>query len=468
MISRRSFASFLLPLLLTGSAVELIGQAQPNPQPAAPVVQQAAPGATAASPVGKPEKPAPPKEWKVEKGDSLYSISQKTGVPLARLQALNPKLAKRGELWVGDRVLLDGVVSEVAHPRRARVEKALKPGRDGVTASKDGGVTSEKVATPNVRPEGAPNGTSPSMGSYAVPAPIATKAPAADSLEDQEAVVRELRYVKEIVYNPDSVPEINCHTRTVQTLILPDGEKIVNVQAGDDKVWGITPVIGKNVIFIKPLVAQKSTNIVVATVIGNLYSFRLSSDMTRPPLYTLRVLPPEGSDDSGSSQTGGNPGVVTPGAGVSYVGGAPMDSAETQRMLQESMAEAARRAREDEQRKSKAREQALVESVMKDRNDDFKISYDWYTPFRVQNIFSASGVTYIRVIVPENRQPVLYVIDENGKRTMANQQPSNVDPNLIIVDQTFRQAVLVLGKKEARITNVGLEKAIKDAKRKEF
>jgi type IV secretory pathway VirB9-like protein len=394
----------------------------------------------------------------VAKGDSLYTISQKTGVPLGRLQALNPKLHRRGELWVGDKVRLDGEVPASPKP---------KVGATNTRPEKPAAAPAPAPVQPAVLTPVAPT----TVVAASVPTSMVAAAPRSagvETLEDQEAVVRELRYVKEIVYNPDAVPEINCHVRTVQTLILPEGESIVNVQAGDDRVWGITPVVGKNVIFIKPLIAQKATNIVVATAIGNLYSFRLSSDMNRPPLYTLRVLPPDGADAGAGAQGSAPQGVTMPGAGVSYIGGAPMDSAETQRMIQETASEAARRAREDEQRKSKAREQALVESVMKDRNDDFKISYDWHTPFRIQNIFSASGVTYIRVIVPENRQPVLYVIDEGGKRTMANQQPSNVDPNLIIVDQTFRQAVLVLGKKEARISNVGLEKAIRAAKKREF
>jgi len=451
-----SLAAFGLPSV-SAQGLSSIAASPQGARDAAPVPAKVDDSAKSAAPAAQ-EKP---KVWVAAKGESFAVISKKTGIPMGKLLGMNPDLAKRDGLWVGDKVVLDGPVqapptAEDSSPaaQSVKVEKAKRHAKHVVAVQ-----SPEPVTFTTAAPEPVVIEAAPAVVQKRKVAPV-------ESLEDQESVVREMRYVREIVYNPDSVPEINCHQRIVHTLILPEGERIVNVQAGDTRLWGISPIVGKNIIFIKPLMAQKTTNMVVATAIGNLYSFRLTSDMERAPLYTLRVLPPDGEDETATANSGR--GVNSPGAGMQYSGGGiPMDTSEVQRLMKETSENAARRAREDEQAKSKLRERSIVESVMKDRNDDFKISYDWRMPFRIQNIFSAAGVTYIRVNVPENRQPVLYIIDESGKRALANQQPSNVDPNLIIVDQTFRKAVLVLDKKEAHIVNAGLEKAIKNAGKKE-
>lgn len=464
--------------------------------------------------------------WVVEAGDSFYNVSRRVGVPAQKLMAWNPKAAQRGSLWVGARLYIDPP-GAVAGRGAATPTKSPESRSAVTTVPAGGQVVATPPANPSPAPVKAtsqegPKGAANNVGAASVPTPVVSSVPAAAAVspvqkaaappehrapvraearaadrphsaggreeslvaqrevppppvvnvptpgrvshpgEDDESVVRELRFIREIIYNPDSVPEINCHVRMVSTLVLPDGEKIINVQAGDTRLWGINPVVGRNIVFIKPILPSKSTNIVITTHVGNMYSFRLTSDMGRAPLYTLRVLPPETEDDFGSA-----PGVDAAVPGVnpveSVAGGWGGSEEEGVRITAEQVQAAIDQAREEERQRAKDRERSFVESVMKARNDDYKISYNWGTPFRVQNIFDANGVTYIRVILPEGRQPVLYVIDENGKRSLANQQASNLDPNLIIVDQVFRKAILALGKKEATIYNKGLEDSIKRA-----
>lgn len=435
----------------------LWGQAQP-PAPTAPAQAGSMAKPVQATPVqpvdgGKAavEKTAGAEKVKiyvVKKGDTLAAISRETGIPLARLSAWNPALAKRG-LWEGDKVSLDGPSTEKSPRGRRSIPAAPAPVEVAPVI--------QVVARAHEEPRAE--------------APRAKKAILPEPEEDQEAVVREMKFVKEIIYNPDAVPEVNCHVRTVHTITLPDSEAIVNVQTGDNKLWGIVPIIGRNVVFVKPVLPQKATNLVVATKVGNLYSFRLVSDMSRPPLYTLRVLPPETDEESlNPGRSSSEDGAMGQGGPQGMGGGSVGDVPEGARYTQDDLNAAAINARnatlEEAAKAVKERERSFAASLVRDRNDDYKISYDWGTPFRVKTIFDAGGLTWIRVDAPEGRTPVLWVVGDQGNREIANQKVDEHDSNLIIVDQPFRKAVLVLGKKEAIIINSGLEKRIAKIKGK--
>lgn len=300
--------------------------------------------------------------------------------------------------------------------------------------------------------------SSPQSGAPAIPTLQIPK-------QDEAIVLRDMKAVREIIYNPDAVPEVNCGQFMVTTIVLPSHEQIVNVQAGNVDLWGITPIENKNVIFIKPTISNNKINIVAITRVGNIYPFLLTSRSDQPVLQMLRVLPPTTDTESivtvpGSSSASGailmEPGQRTEG-GLSARRGQGTDSV--------AVGEMAERIRAEEQERHRQRERELLKSMLVGRNDDYKVSYDAFSKFRITHIYDASGVTYLRVRVPDNAQGMLYVIDEEGKRTLVPWTVSSEDPNVVMVDRVFRKAVVAVGKKEARIENRGFNRVFKDIKK---
>jgi type IV secretory pathway VirB9-like protein len=270
--------------------------------------------------------------------------------------------------------------------------------------------------------------------------------------DDDVVVVREMRDVKEIIFNPDAVPVVNCQPHIVTSIFLPEGEQIASATIGDDSHWLVSPIQGKNVIFIKPVQVGKhyETNLVVITAKGNVYNIGFTADPDQRAIKTLRILPPAGavSDDDN-------------GDGVFRVGG-PMGvgGANGRRMSQADLDAMADQIRQQERDAEVARQRKFVEAMLLNRNDDYKITYSWHCPFRITNIFDASGVTWIRVETPDGAQPMIYAIDEGGHRSVVNYQPSSVDPHVLMVDRKLSKAILIVGKKEAHIENIGLKKQI--------
>jgi len=285
--------------------------------------------------------------------------------------------------------------------------------------------------------------------------------------DDDLLVFRELKDVKEVQYNPDAVPLLNCLPTIVTSIFLPDREEIQTAAAGDTANWQLSPIEGKNTIFLKPKMAGPAyeTNMVVLCTSGNVYNFALTADPSHRALKTLRVLPPENALIDGANSI-----VFEPGAQVSALPGGSGNRMDARGIARKGLSAAevsamVEAARAEERARAEKREREFLTAMFAQRQDDFKVSYDWGAPFKVLNIFSASGVTYIRVETADNAQPNLYLIDENGKRAAINMLPSSFDPKVLQVDRTFVRAELVVGKKSAKIINVAMERRIKELRK---
>lgn len=474
-----------------------------------------------------------PKVWIVQKDDTLYSISQKFGIPLGKLMAWNPLPNGRTELWEGDKVYLEAptgapepakvhvpqgekpaVASEallpVKQPKKSKkrasatvatpVEtkgpdsapaKPVEPSavkNTGMGATPVVGEPTKAAAQASGEPQSAPRKMEPALPEpvKADPEPIMPPAPrktrqqaprevrgfaeAADDL----VVVRELRDVKEVTYNPDAVPLINCGPTIVTSIYLPDKERIAGSTCGDTVNWLLTPLEGKNAFYLKPKMVGEAyeTNLVIICESGNVYNIALTAEPNKRPLKTLRILPPAnalfGNEEDSvvfepgqkvqGSQNGlpGLAGLAGDGrTGRSAKGG--LGPADIQALLDAKGAE--------ERNRADRMQEEFMSAMMSQRHDDFNISYDWNCPFRITNIFSASGVTYIRVDVPDNAQPLLWVIDEGGKKAAVNMVPFSKIPGAFMVDRVFLNARVVVGNKEARVHNAALARQIKATKK---
>jgi type IV secretory pathway VirB9-like protein len=405
-------------------------------------------------------------------GDSFAKISKATGIAVGDLEKWNPVLAERG-LWTGDKVRLsapDAAEAEAMARQAKKIAHAGKVPHEGPVKAGDGASTADGA--------GAAKAEAPSV---TVQKP-ATKPPVQqvpkqvvevrEVKPDPVRVLRDTGATRDVLYSPDAIPTVNCEQKIAVTIYLPDKEKIVETVAGDVDEWWITPAVGKNVILVKAALPDKKTNLVVFTRSGNTYHITLTSDSTKPYLQILRIHPPlSDEDDSGVITPGGNldlGGGAGRAEGVEGVGsslGIPTDR--SGRMDPAQVQAAIARVREEDAQLARQRERDFMQAMLAGRNDQFKISYDWSTPFRVTNVFSASGVTYLRVEVPNGLQPLLYVI-EDGKESVVPWTVSRVDPNVIMVDRVFEKAVLVLGKKRARIVNVGLQRQMAKVKKEAY
>lgn len=100
MASRRP-ARWLAPLALLASVVAVLAVISANrsssdetsstaPQSAAPAGRSATTGTTTGATTTAKQRPNTPSTYRVQSGDTLSSVAQKTGVPIDRIRELNP------------------------------------------------------------------------------------------------------------------------------------------------------------------------------------------------------------------------------------------------------------------------------------------------------------------------------------------------------------------------------------------
>lgn len=280
--------------------------------------------------------------------------------------------------------------------------------------------------------------------------------------EEDPSVVVQKRWIKEIVWDQDAIPSINAGVNIVTTVLLPPTERIVSVQAGNTGQWGITPVEGKNVLFLKPIAPNQYTNMVVITNGGRLYTFHMTVDPKRPALHTLRVLP----STTVSSQLVGTPGTaVETGVGSdapaapAQVMGPRYDQAAVNQMVNDATA----KVRAQEQAQSTHEKQALAEAMLTGRNDKYSVSYDRGAKkvFQVSHVFDVGGMTYVRVLVADGTAPAFQAIGGDGKPMATQFSRSTMDPNVLIVDGVYAEGLVVVGEKKAHVINNGLAESLK-------
>ena len=478
-------SNFLRTLAALGlvASLPVLGQAPPPSASAAPGTPAQVQPAPVSLPVASSK--ATPKTHTVTKGESFPSIALKFGMTEKALRDANPALAKKG-VWPGDVVNLDLIATASVTGTAPESTAPAAPSKGGnskpvavsplVPASDAAPKPVKVLHIRKPKPERAerPERVMASEGSAPTRAagksePVRLKR--VELSPEPVKVIKETSETKDVLYSPDSIPVVNCEERNAVTIYLPDKEKITDVFAGDTELWLITPTPGRNVVMIKVTGPDLRNNLVVFTKSGNTYHIKLTSDPSKPYLQILRIHPPltdsidgivrtpGGTWDLGDSdgRMGAQGGTSASGSTNPFLRGIPADR--NGRLDPIAVAAAMERVREEDRLEMERSQREFMQAMLTGRTDEFEISYDWNTPFRVTHCFAASNVTYIRVAVPQGLQPLFYVI-EDGKRTICPWTVSKYDSSVMMVDRLFKRAVVVLGKKEAKIENKGLAKAM--------
>jgi type IV secretion system protein VirB9 len=95
----------------------------------------------------------------------------------------------------------------------------------------------------------------------------------------------------ERLYNPASVVKIEGRTNIQATIQFAEDESIENVAIGDSNAWQVTPNKRANLLFVKPLEPNATTNMTVVTN-KHTYLFDLVASPRAKPLYVLRFTYP--------------------------------------------------------------------------------------------------------------------------------------------------------------------------------
>ncbi|MBX9909312.1 MAG: P-type conjugative transfer protein VirB9 [Beijerinckiaceae bacterium] len=105
--------------------------------------------------------------------------------------------------------------------------------------------------------------------------------------------------IRDIVYNRDNVTAIDATYGTSTMIVFQDSEKIETLAIGDSIAWKVEPNRKGNIIFLKPVEKNASSNLNIVTD-KRVYSFVLRSN-ERPPkgqLYTVRFRFPDDEADA--------------------------------------------------------------------------------------------------------------------------------------------------------------------------
>jgi type IV secretion system protein VirB9 len=105
------------------------------------------------------------------------------------------------------------------------------------------------------------------------------------------AVADDARIVERF-YDPAKIVRIEGRTKVQATIQFGEDEHIENVAIGDSQSWQVTPNKRANLLFVKPLAANASTNMTVVTD-RHTYLFDLVASASARPLYVLRFTYPD-------------------------------------------------------------------------------------------------------------------------------------------------------------------------------
>jgi type IV secretory pathway VirB9-like protein len=91
-----------------------------------------------------------------------------------------------------------------------------------------------------------------------------------------------------IRYGLKDVVELNCQVRYSLTIVLPEGEKILDFTTGDKEQWIINGA--ENFCYVHPTKAGSSTNLNLISASGNVYSFILNEVSNRQAEVDYKVF----------------------------------------------------------------------------------------------------------------------------------------------------------------------------------
>jgi len=215
-------------------------------------------------------------------------------------------------------------------------------------------------------------------------------------------------------YGPRDIIPIHCRIRNTTLILLPAGEKILDLVIGDKDMWVLEGT--DRYAYLKPAGAGRSTTINIIAQSGNVYTFlahEVSSESTPPDIKVFVEL----SDPSQFQAVTAPPRFV------------PADEAEA--LKAQLAAQEARAARE--------KEDFVAEYPARVAFDyDFKALEK---PFLVSAIWHDDKATYIRAKATE--KPTLYEVTD-GEPTVINY---DLKGDLYVVPKVLDQGRFIIGKK---------------------
>ncbi len=121
--------------------------------------------------------------------------------------------------------------------------------------------------------------------------PLVALALAFSPLVTAPAMAQDSRLVT-VVYDEAEVVRVSGRTNVQATIKFRKDEAIENVAIGDSQLWQVTPNKRANLLFVKPLSPNASTNMTVVTN-KRTYLFDLVASPRNRPLYVLQFAYPE-------------------------------------------------------------------------------------------------------------------------------------------------------------------------------
>jgi len=87
---------------------------------------------------------------------------------------------------------------------------------------------------------------------------------------------------REVHVTPESIVAVNGHVLRDTLLVLPAGERIVEIHCGSPEFWKVRVSAVEHIASAKPSKPGASTNAHIMTASGNIYSFDLTDVSTQP------------------------------------------------------------------------------------------------------------------------------------------------------------------------------------------
>jgi type IV secretion system protein VirB9 len=214
--------------------------------------------------------------------------------------------------------------------------------------------------------------------------------------------------IRVMVYNKDDVFKFVGHYGFQSTIELGKGETVVSISMGDTTSWQIIPSGNGNMITLKPIEKDATTNMMLITNKRS-YIFELHAeeayDIRDPNLvFNLRFIYPgeEGSDDD----------LKTYSAAIAT----PVDLKHPEKY-----------------------------------NFNYSISGDeTIAPIK---IFDDGEFTYLQFRDKNSELPAIFAVDDALREAMVNYRLSQEDTNLVIVEQVFKKLSIRHGKKIVCVFN---------------
>jgi type IV secretion system protein VirB9 len=201
--------------------------------------------------------------------------------------------------------------------------------------------------------------------------------------------------VKHVVYHEQDVTEVKGHYGYTTSVEFGANEKMISMSIGDSIAWQVQPA-QDNLLFMKPLEANASTNLTVITN-KHIYSFELSADVASSRkssdlTYRLRFVYPDEE-----------------AAALATIGKGPFANT------------------------------SLVQGISNSPSDwNFKYQYSGNKNLRPVQTFDNGRFTYFKFSTIE-RAPAIFVVDDLGNESLVNYHKEG---DYLVVERLARQFTL--------------------------